>query len=67
MTAGTTIGSSRVESKISVPGKARRRPSAARVPITVASAVAPAPMTRLLMIERRQTSDTQSSSNQRVD
>ena len=45
----------------------RLSPSAPKVPSTVASSVVPEPMIKLLTMERRQTSDTRSSSNQRVE
>ncbi len=67
-TAGTTIGR-RKSVRIGPERKSPRvrRPSAAIVPRTVASAMVPKPIIRLLTIARRHTSAVVNSSNQRTD
>ncbi|MNE86527.1 hypothetical protein D3C80_1836390 [compost metagenome] len=65
-TAGTTIGSmNSVRITPPIIGNRRRRPSAASTPSTVASAVVPKPMIRLLTIALCQTGRVNSSPNQR--
>ena len=65
---GTTMGIRKVVRMALAKGSwLPRRPSAASVPSTVATMVAPEPMIRLLTIERRHTSLSCNSANQREE